>query len=78
VDLAPEHEFIYAYKKTLDASTSLVVLNFSDEEASFSVPIDFELPEAKVVLSNYPEQDRIGDHSNNITLSGWEGRVYLA
>ncbi|MRN53116.1 glycoside hydrolase family 13 protein [Paenibacillus monticola] len=53
--LLPEHEYIYAYTRTLEADKWLVLLNFS--ETPQSVDLSFELSKiAEIVIGNYGDQ----------------------
>ncbi|AIQ46150.1 oligo-1,6-glucosidase [Paenibacillus sp. FSL R7-0273] len=70
--LLPEHEYIYAYTRTLDDEKWLVLLNFSD------VPQLVELPQelasvTGTVISNYPDEPAANVRE---TLRPYEARVY--
>ncbi len=72
-DLDPSHEKIYAYRRSDENKTFVVVLNFSSET------VDFKLPEyyggLELCISNYDIIDN-GD-LENIKVMPWEGRIYL-
>lgn len=65
--LLPEDEQIFAYIRDTDEAHLLVVCNFSDRDAAFLMPEQFE--NAPCVLMNYA--DPIGD------LRPFETRIYL-
>ena len=50
--LLPDHEQFYAYRRTLDDETVLVVLNWSGESATFEPTVDLDTP-ASILASNY-------------------------
>jgi oligo-1,6-glucosidase len=65
--LLPEHDEVYAFTRSLDGATLLVVCNVSGTPQ----PLGDLLPEAvsaEVVLGNLPEDDPA-------TLRPWEARV---
>jgi len=66
-DLAPDDPAIFAYTRTLGAEKYLVVLNFSDKAATFSVPDGIQAKE--LVISNEGTAE-------GMTLKAWEARVY--
>ena len=59
--LLPEHPHIFAYKRSLDGQTLLVVCNLSSQTQVFAPPL------GKVILSNYPD---LADH-----LRPWESYI---
>jgi oligo-1,6-glucosidase len=68
--LLPEHEQVYAYTRTLDEEQVLVLLNFSAEAASVSLP---QLARAgEVWINNYAEMNRSEDE---ITLQPYQAVV---
>ena len=71
-DLDPSHEKIYAYRRSDENKTFVVILNFSSET------VDFELPEyygeLELCISNYDIMDD-GD-LEKIKVLPWEGRIY--
>jgi len=71
--LAPEHEQLYAFTRSLDNVTLLVVGNFSSSDVSLADVPDVETwVGADLVLRNYP--DPAGAQTS--TLRPWEARVY--
>jgi oligo-1,6-glucosidase len=70
-DLDPQHPHIFAYTRTLNGESYLVVLNFSGE------PVEYAIPEGvkagKLVMDNYA-----GNEASTATLhmKGWEARIY--
>ncbi|AIQ51759.1 glycoside hydrolase family 13 protein [Paenibacillus sp. FSL R7-0331] len=70
--LLPDHEYIYAYTRTLDADKWLVLLNFSD------VPQNVQLADElaavrETIISNYPDEPAAAERE---TLRPYEARVY--
>jgi oligo-1,6-glucosidase len=62
--LLPEHPAIYAFTRTLDGRSLLVVANLSDESVAC------ELEGDELVLTNLPEAAASGEYAP------WEARVY--
>ena len=61
-DLAPDHERVFAYTRTMDAESHLVALNLSTRDVAF------DLPSRAWLLGNYTTPSPV--------LRGWEARVY--
>ena len=51
--LLPDSEEIYAYLRTLESQTLLVVCNFTEREVGYDVPDGLAKKEGKVLISNY-------------------------
>lgn len=71
--LLPEDERIYAYTRSLDGTTMLVLGNFSDDEAPVEIDDADAWSASELVIGNYPAQEP----ASGITLRPWETRVYL-
>ncbi len=71
--LLPEDERIYAYTRSLDGMTMLVLGNFSDDEAPVEIDDVDAWAASELVIGNYPAQEP----ASGITLRPWETRVYL-
>ena len=69
-----EHESVFAYKRSLDGVTALVLLNFTDTDVPIKLDLD-GITTARLLLSNYDVED--AHLADGITLRGYEGRVYL-
>lgn len=73
--VAEDSEQIYAYTRTWQGETWLVLLNFSADEARFELPEELKArSEGEQMLSNYADE-----HSGSITgitLRAYEARVY--
>jgi oligo-1,6-glucosidase len=72
--LLDDHETVYAFTRSLDGTTMLVLGNFSSEDVA--VPLDdvTQWADATLLLGNYPAPE---GESGDITLRPWETRVYL-
>lgn len=69
-----DDEHVFAYTRTLDGTSALVVMNFSDKEVS--VEIGADMMKKRMLLSNYGDAE--GEHvGSRVSLRGWEGRIYL-
>ncbi|SEN38374.1 oligo-1,6-glucosidase/alpha-glucosidase [Mesobacillus persicus] len=64
-----DHEQTYAYTRTFEGETFVVMANLFAEAAEFTLPEKFQTKQAELCLSNYPE-------STNRTLRPYEARVY--
>lgn len=71
--LLPDDQKVFAYTRSYEGTTLLVLGNFSSEEVP--VPIDEadEWSSADLVLGNYPPAEGAGE---GISLRPWETRVY--
>ncbi len=72
--LQPDHQKIYAYTRTLEASRFLILLNFSEETERFTIPLHVSYNRKKKVISN----DKILDDKTfkEFTLRPWQAMVY--
>lgn len=70
--LLPEHPAIYAFTRSLDTQTVLVVANFSgDDQQVEALPGEQDWGSAELVLGNYPDPG-----AGLPPLRPWEARVY--
>lgn len=58
-DLAPKHPSVFAYERTGNEGSFLVLLNLSREEVSFELPVGLNLKEK--LIGNYPGGGYTGD-----------------
>jgi len=71
--LLPSDPRVYAFTRSWQGGTLLVVGNFSDEQATAPVPEVADWATAELVLGNYPPQVGVTDE---ILLRPWEARIY--
>lgn len=71
--LLPEDENIYAYTRTYESQTLLVVLNFSEENQIFEVPAELQGKKDEILITNYSGHETL---QNTITLRPFEAIVY--
>jgi oligo-1,6-glucosidase len=72
--LVPEDESIYVYTRTLESQKLLVLLNFTDEEQGFAVPVELQGKKNEILISNYEAGEGYG---SVISLRPYEATVYL-
>ncbi|MBT2680925.1 alpha-glucosidase [Bacillus sp. ISL-35] len=72
--LVPEDENIYVYTRTLNSQKLLVILNFTGEERSFTLPADLQDKKSDVLVSNY---EPAPECLSTIPLKPYEAIVYL-
>jgi oligo-1,6-glucosidase len=72
--LVPEDESIYVYTRTLESQKLLVLLNFTDEEQGFAVPVELQGKKNEILISNYEASEGYG---SVISLRPYEAIVYL-
>ncbi len=73
--VAEDHERIYAYTRTWQGETWLVLLNFSADDSKFEAPDGLQARrEGELMLSNY--NDAHSGSITGITLRAYEARVY--
>jgi oligo-1,6-glucosidase len=70
-DLDPENPFLFIYTRTLATDKFLVVLNFSTNSSTYSIPNGLQTGE--LMLSNLGGSE---EHQSTIHLEGWEARIY--
>jgi alpha-glucosidase len=71
--LLPDDEQIFAYKRTFEGKTAVIVTNLSNEEAGLVLDEDLKVTNDQLVLSNYD----VVAHEQEILLKPYEARVYL-
>lgn len=71
--LAADHEQLYAFTRTLDGHTLLVLANVSDAPLEVPAEVAALLPGAEPVLANYPQPPAGAEAS---ALRPWEARLY--
>ncbi len=74
--LLPDHDSIWAYRRTIDDATvavdeALVVLNVDDTETTVTLPVDGDR-ETETLICNYDRSTSLPD----ATLAPYEARVY--
>lgn len=69
----PENQKTFTFWKRTATRKALVVLNLSEEEQNISRPPDFNLDNARVLVSNYPDSSGAENH----VLKPWEGKIYI-
>ncbi|MCP9495755.1 MAG: alpha-glucosidase [Pyrinomonadaceae bacterium MAG19_C2-C3] len=71
VDLDPQHPTIFVFTRTLEADKYLVLLNFSNDDTTYKLPVNMRIEQ--LLISNLREQDK---PSLFINLKGWEASLY--
>ncbi|WP_226641855.1 glycoside hydrolase family 13 protein [Mesobacillus subterraneus] len=72
--LVSDDEKIYVYTRTFESQKLLVLLNFSDEEQSFGVPLELQGKKSEILISNYEASEGYGAE---VSLRPYEAIVYL-
>jgi len=70
-DLDPQNPKVFAYTRTLGKEKYLVVLNFSEDAISYSLPAG--LKAGQLAISNFGKAE---EQTSGLNLKGWEARVY--
>ena len=70
--LMKDSENIFAYTRNYNDETLLVVLNFFEEKANFTMPADFDLSKSELLISNYD----VCELKNSFVLRPYEARIY--
>jgi len=70
-DLDPANQKVFAYTRTLGKEKYLVVLNFSKDEVSYTLPQGMKA--GVLSLSNYSGKE---ENTGALKLKGWEARIY--
>lgn len=76
--LLPEHEQLFAYSRTLDGVSALVLLNFGTAEVSVALGDLPRISGAGLVLANYASRV-VGESlvEDEVVLRGYEALVYI-
>jgi oligo-1,6-glucosidase len=72
--LLPEDEEIYVYTRTLDSKKMLVLLNFTGEEQTFTLPASLQDKKNQDLIANY---EVAPEYMSSIPLRPYEAIVYL-
>jgi oligo-1,6-glucosidase len=72
--LLKENKDIYAYTRKLVDETLLVICNFHENSAEFSLPSNIKYKHSELLISNYDTESKSID---KIKLKPYEARVYL-
>jgi alpha-glucosidase len=71
----PDHPAVFAYTRTLNDQSALVLCNFKQGE--FDISLDtIQIPQSQLILANY--QDAEISFATKLTLRPYETRVYLS
>ncbi|KAF9560644.1 glycoside hydrolase family 13 protein [Agrocybe pediades] len=73
VDVSNDHPTVFAYKRSIQGSKLLVLMNFGVEEADFKVEGS---DKTNLILSNYDDEVPSVKGADFFRLRGYEGRVY--
>jgi oligo-1,6-glucosidase len=73
--LLEDHPEIFAYKRTLDGQTLLVICNFYENTPTFTLPDTIAYESAQLLIGNYETKET--DKIKTIHLRPYEARVYL-
>lgn len=73
--LLENHPEIFAYKRSLDGETVVVICNFSENVIETSVLQEVSFDSSEILLSNYQETDK--ESEAKMILRPYEARVYL-
>ncbi|WP_338449790.1 alpha-glucosidase [Niallia oryzisoli] len=70
-----EHEQIFAYTRTLEDETYLIITNLFAKETDYQLPLaEWKDKNAELMMSNYPIDSKVDFH--NSSLKPFEARVY--
>jgi oligo-1,6-glucosidase len=77
--LVPEHTQIYAYLRHWEEETLLVILNFFQESAAFTLPEKVIFKTGRLLIGNYSDTNPeiVARDLKQISLRPYEARVYL-
>jgi hypothetical protein len=69
-----DNEKVFAYVKSYQATRLLVVLNFSDEQQTFTVDSSVDTSKAKLLIGT---MDKGEVKDGKIALEAWEGAAFI-
>ena len=58
----PENEQLYIYERNFEEKQMLVVLNFSEERAKFTMPEEWKGKKTELLITNYPGEKELMAH----------------
>ncbi len=71
VDIDPQHPTIFAFTRTLEADKFLILLNFSNDDTTYTLPANVQAEQ--LLISNLRETNK---QFPFINLKAWEARLY--
>ena len=77
--LLHKHTQIYSYLRHWEEDTLLVILNFFEESATFTLPERVKVKAARLLIANYPDTNAeiVAQDLKKISFRPYETRVYL-
>ena len=69
-----EHDYVYAYTRTLEQDTFIIITNLFEEKTKCKLPKEFGGKRAELLLSNYNVKG--GEDLKKMKLRPYETRVY--
>ncbi|KAJ6451019.1 hypothetical protein C8R45DRAFT_848634, partial [Mycena sanguinolenta] len=76
--LTPEHEQVFAYRRSYKGRLALIMLNFAASHIAFHLPSHEEYSGFKFVFGNYSEEQGEILNAAEVALRPYEGRVYIS
>ncbi|KAJ6472091.1 glycoside hydrolase family 13 protein [Mycena sanguinolenta] len=76
--LTPEHEQVFAYRRSYKGRLALIMLNFTASHIAFHLPSHEEYSGFKFVFGNYREEQGEILNAAEVALRPYEGRVYIS
>lgn len=73
--ICPEHDRVYAYRRTLDGEKCIIITNLFGETTHFTFPEEYRNKKAKIILSNCSSQEDESLIMSEISLSPYEAYV---
>ncbi|WP_020559590.1 glycoside hydrolase family 13 protein [Thiofilum flexile] len=73
-DLDPEHPQVYAFTRTLEGKTCLILINFGHQAIDYTLPNGIRIE--TVLLDNGAQLEAPASGSTQITLQPWQATIY--
>ncbi|WP_028975717.1 glycoside hydrolase family 13 protein [Sporolactobacillus terrae] len=74
--ILPEHPHVFAYQRTLNGQTLLVLCNFYENKETVTLPEFSKYSTEQLLISNYPDAGASG-LTETLELKPYEAKVYL-
>jgi len=69
----PEHEKVYTYTRTLDKTTTLIVLNFSDDLVQYTIPKELQKKQFQLISNN---ETSLQQEAHELILLPWQALIF--
>jgi oligo-1,6-glucosidase len=69
----PEHEKVYAYTRTLEKTATLIILNFSNDLVSYTIPKELHKKQFQLISNN---ETSLQQEEHELKLLPWQALIF--